>query len=31
MQGFGAYEPDPHGRLCYRPAAPSFPKLDDVW
>jgi Fic family protein len=31
MQGFGAYEPDEHGRLCYRPSIPAFPKLDDVW
>lgn len=31
MQGFGSFEPDERGRLCYLPAVPPFPKLDDVW
>jgi Fic family protein len=31
MQGFGQYEPDEHGRLCYRPPQPPFPSMDDVW
>lgn len=31
MQGFGGFEPDERGRLCYLPAIPQFPKLDDVW
>lgn len=31
MHSFGAFEADDHGRLCYRPAIPAFPKLDDVW
>ncbi|MCA1908952.1 MAG: Fic family protein [Magnetospirillum sp.] len=31
MQGFGSYVPDERGRLCYLPAAPLFPKLEDVW
>lgn len=30
-QGFGSFEPDERGRLCYLPAVPPFPKLDDVW
>lgn len=29
-QAFGSYEPDQH-RLCYRPAIPPFPKIDDIW
>ncbi len=31
MQGFGRFEPDARGRLCYLPAVPSFPRLDEVW
>jgi len=31
MQGFGNFERDDNGRLCYRPAVPPFPKLEDVW
>lgn len=31
MQGFGSLEPDERGRLCYLPAIPPFPKLDDIW
>lgn len=31
MQGFGSVEPDERGWLCYLPAVPSFPKLEDVW
>ena len=31
MQGSGLYESDDRGRLCFRPLAPTFPKLDDVW
>lgn len=31
MQGFGSFEPDERGRLCYLPAVPPFPTLDDVW
>lgn len=31
MQGFGTYQPDERGRLCYLPPVPPFPKLDDVW
>jgi Fic family protein len=31
MQGFGSYETDNGRRLCYRPAVPPFPKVDEVW
>lgn len=31
MQGFGSFQPDERGQLCYLQAVPSFPKLDDVW
>ncbi|MBF0354325.1 MAG: Fic family protein [Alphaproteobacteria bacterium] len=31
MKEFGSYDLDAYGRLGYRPAAPPFPKLDDVW
>ncbi|MBF0375301.1 MAG: Fic family protein [Alphaproteobacteria bacterium] len=31
MQGLGCFEADRHGRLCYRPPVPPFPKLDEVW
>ncbi|OIR10054.1 adenosine monophosphate-protein transferase SoFic [mine drainage metagenome] len=31
MHAFGRFEPDERGRLCYLPAIPPFPKLDDVW
>jgi len=32
MQGFGTYEQDDRGRLCYRPpSAPPFPKMEIVW
>lgn len=31
MHGFGLYEPDDRGRLCYRPPVPPFPKLEAVW
>lgn len=31
MQGFGCFEADDRGRLCYRPSIPPFPRLDDVY
>jgi Fic family protein len=31
MQGFGRFDPDERGRLCYVPSPPPFPKLDHIW
>lgn len=31
MQTFGTYDVDQHGRRCYRPPVPPFPRLDDLW